>query len=178
MRYMNICKSEYQNYHKQKSDRRDFPAYFFVLAAVKKLTGTLARCVKILTGRQETDTPLCQIFDRRRSAPCFTKTITYLLTIAETCFILVNILKHKEDNVRYRMTMGEPLEFTADTDAEFLGTLRGKHMYAKPDDEGFLRQLAASACEWTGESIDFSSISAYKSSLMRAGVLEVVDASV
>ena len=80
--------------------------------------------------------------------------------------------------MKYRLTMGEPLEFTAESDAEFLGTLRDRHMYAKPDDEGFLRQLAASACEWTGKSIDFSSISAYKRSLMRAGVLEVVDASV
>ena len=76
---------------------------------------------------------------------------------------------------RYRLNMGEQFEFTADNDEQFLGTLREKHMYAKSDDGAFLRQIAATACEWTGKSINFSDVASFKRSLEDAGALEVVN---
>tara|TARA_R100000773_G_scaffold23135_1_gene20406 strand:- start:1814 stop:2110 length:297 start_codon:yes stop_codon:yes gene_type:complete len=81
----------------------------------------------------------------------------------------------KMSEMRYRMKMGEEFEFTAASDEQFLGTLRARHMYAKSDDGEFLRQIAASACESTGKSIDFSDVPSFKRSLMDAGVLEVIN---
>lgn len=76
----------------------------------------------------------------------------------------------------YRIDLGEPYQFTASNDAEFLGSLRSKHMYAKTDDYQFLRQHAASAVEWTGKHMNFSDVPSYKQSLIKAGALEVIDA--
>ena len=76
----------------------------------------------------------------------------------------------------YKLKMGEPYRFEADTDDEFLAALRKKHSYAKESDVDFMRQVALSACEWSGGSVNFSSVRTLRDSLIHHGILEVADA--
>ena len=79
-------------------------------------------------------------------------------------------------NKRYRMLKGEPLEFTADSDAAFLSCLRKATISSKSDDRAFLRERAMSDCEYFGVSVDFSDVPSYINSLVRNGIMEVTDA--
>lgn len=76
----------------------------------------------------------------------------------------------------YKLKMGSPYRFEAETDDEFIAALRKNHSYAKDDDSDFLRQVALSACEWSGGSVNFSSVRTLRDSLIHHGILEVADA--
>jgi len=78
--------------------------------------------------------------------------------------------------MRYKINLGFPIEFTANSDEEFLGTLRQSFDYAKSADNAFLRQVALNACECTGKSISYTDIASCKRSLIAAGAMEVFDA--
>lgn len=77
---------------------------------------------------------------------------------------------------RFKITAYQGHTWEADTNEEFLEGLRGYTYYPSEDQRSLLRGIAAGFCDWTGESIRFSSISHFIEDSVKHGCLEVSDA--
>jgi len=76
----------------------------------------------------------------------------------------------------FRLNYGSSVSFDAQVASEVVSYLRERHMTGGGDgDREFLRRLAIEMAEWSGEYFCWSSEDCLADSMMRHGLLEVVD---
>jgi hypothetical protein len=77
---------------------------------------------------------------------------------------------------RYRLNYGEVHEFDAQGAGEVVPVMQGRHRIGFGHDErAFMRRAAMEMCEWSGKNYYFHSRDALAGSMIRNGLLEVVD---
>ena len=77
---------------------------------------------------------------------------------------------------RYRLNYGDVREFDAQGVGEVVPILQERHCVGVGDDEhSFMRRAAMEMCEWNGKNYYFHSRSAFGESMLRNGLLEVID---
>lgn len=76
----------------------------------------------------------------------------------------------------FRLNYGSTVDFDAQLASEVVPYLRSRHMTGGSDgDVAFLRRLAIEMAEWSGDYYCWSSSECLAESMMRHGLLEVVD---
>ena len=77
---------------------------------------------------------------------------------------------------RFRVKYGSEVEFEGQGAGEVVAFLQERHVTGSGESEGkFLRRLAIELCEWSGKYFCYDSRDRLADSMMRHGLLEVVD---
>jgi len=77
---------------------------------------------------------------------------------------------------RYRLNYGESFEFDAQGAGEVVPVMQGRHRVGFGHEErDFMRRAAIEMCEWSGDNYYFHSRDALAGSMLRSGLLEVID---
>jgi hypothetical protein len=77
---------------------------------------------------------------------------------------------------RYRLNYGDVREFDAQTAGEVVPEMQRKHFIGACEHEHlFMRRSAMEMCEWNGKNYYFHSRDALAESMIKNGLLEVVD---
>ena len=76
---------------------------------------------------------------------------------------------------KYRLHYGKLGDFYAQTAGEVVPYLREHHMLGDDSEGDFILRLAMEMCEWNGKNYYFQTRDALGASMMRHGLMEVVD---
>jgi hypothetical protein len=76
---------------------------------------------------------------------------------------------------RYRLNYGDSLEFDAQGAGEVVPVMQGRHRFGGDTERSFMRRSAMEMCEWSGKNYYFHSRDALAESMLRNGLLEVID---
>ncbi len=77
---------------------------------------------------------------------------------------------------RYRLKIGEPIDFTSYGPEGVLDAWRLIHKYPNNTHEGWRKTCASMACDWSGKPVRFDSDESFTADMIRHGMLEVIDA--
>ena len=75
----------------------------------------------------------------------------------------------------FRLNYGEVVEFEGQGASEVVSFIAMSHLMGSESEDIFLRRLASEMCEWSGDYYCFSSRDSLARSMMRSGLLEVID---
>jgi hypothetical protein len=76
----------------------------------------------------------------------------------------------------FRLSYGTSLEFDGQTAGEVVPILHASHVLGSGECEDvFLRRLASELCEWSGDHYCFSDRDSLARSMMKNGLLEIID---
>jgi len=76
----------------------------------------------------------------------------------------------------FRLSYGTVLEFEGQTAGEVVPFLHSRHVLGSGEREDvFLRRMAGEMCEWSGDHYCFTDRDSLAKSMMRNGLLEIVD---
>ena len=77
---------------------------------------------------------------------------------------------------KYRLNYGDQFEFFAQTAGDVVPVMQEHHVIGGLEDERFfLRRVAIEMCEWNGKNYYYHSRSALAESMIKNGLLEVID---
>ena len=77
---------------------------------------------------------------------------------------------------RFRLSYGSTVEFDGQSAGEVVPFLHVRHMTGSGEREDrFLRRLAMELCEWSGDYYCFTNRDLLAGSMMKHGLLEIVD---
>lgn len=75
----------------------------------------------------------------------------------------------------FRLNYGDVVEFDAQGAGEVVPFLQERHVAGGLSEDRFLRRLAIELCEWSGGYFCFDDRDRLAGSMLRSGLLEIVD---